>query len=44
VKNQFYHKALIGKLFRPEYIVNRNPGAGNNWAKAYFKETGHEFC
>jgi hypothetical protein len=27
--------SLLGELFYPEYIVNQNAGAGNNWAMAH---------
>jgi hypothetical protein len=27
-----------------KYLVNRNPGAVNNWANAYYTRAGHELC
>jgi hypothetical protein len=27
-----------------KYLVNRNAGAGNNWAKAHYTAAGYEFC
>jgi tubulin beta len=34
----------LGELFRPGNLVNRNAGAGINWAKAYYTKAGHELC
>jgi tubulin beta len=36
--------SLLGELFYPEYIVNQNAGAGNNWAMAHCTWAGHEIC
>jgi hypothetical protein len=30
----------LGELFRPGKLVNRNAGAGNNWARANYKKAG----
>ena len=27
-----------------KYLVNKNAGAGNNWAEAHYTKAGHEFC
>jgi hypothetical protein len=35
--------SLLGELFRRDNLVNQNTGAENNWAKAYYTRTGHEF-
>ena len=32
------------ELFRSGSLVNRNAGAGNNWAKAHYKRAGHKSC
>jgi tubulin beta len=33
----------FGEIFRPGNLVNKNVGAGNNWAKGHFTKAGHEF-
>jgi tubulin beta len=35
--------SLLGEFIRRDNLVNRNAGAGNNWAKADYTRTGHEF-
>jgi hypothetical protein len=48
--NVLYHEASGGKsplgdLSRPENLVNKNAGVGNNWAKGHCKRAaGHEYC
>jgi hypothetical protein len=32
------------EVFRPGNRVNRNAGAENNWAKAYYTKAGHKLC
>ena len=34
----------LGESFRQEKLVNQNAGAGKNWAKAFYKKAGREFC
>jgi tubulin beta len=34
----------LGELLRPGNLVNRNAGAGNNWAMAHNTRAGHELC
>jgi hypothetical protein len=33
----------LGELFFPRNLMNQNADARNNWAKAHYKKTGHEF-
>jgi tubulin beta len=33
----------LGELFRPGNLVNRNAGAGKNWAKGHFRRVEHQF-
>ena len=37
-------KSPLGVLLGPNYVVNQNAVAGNNWAKALYTKAGHEFC
>jgi tubulin beta len=32
------------KNMRPGSLVNKNAGAGNNWAKGFYTRAGCEFC
>jgi tubulin beta len=36
--------SLLGEPFRPGSHVNKNAGAGNNWAYGYYTKEGHTFC
>jgi tubulin beta len=33
----------LGELFRPGNLVNKNTGAGSNWAKGHNTRAGNEF-
>jgi tubulin beta len=32
-------ESLLGELFRPVNLVNKNAGKGNNWTKAHYAKT-----
>jgi tubulin beta len=34
----------LGELLRPGNLVNRNAGAGRNWAKGHYTRAGHDLC
>jgi tubulin beta len=34
----------LGELSCPGNLVNQNAGMDNNWAKAHYRNSGHEFC
>lgn len=36
--SQIVERSPYNKLFRPDNIVHDTTGAGNNWAKGYYKE------
>jgi hypothetical protein len=33
-----------GELFRLGNLLNKNAGAGNNWAKGHYTKASHKFC
>jgi hypothetical protein len=35
--------SALGELVCTGNLVNENLGSSNNWAKAQYKKTGHEF-